>query len=165
MRMQPDSDGRYPMDIREYSALCMFVGTVHALEAHREELKDRLKLIPGGWRDMQLITTLADKLFKNVLGTVPVKKLKTMQRELPHMICETKINPALKNQHLDDVIIGLDALKKIVDRAMSIDCWACDKNKCDGRKCDLFKDVDACFPFELVGENDNKCPLAGRLSL
>lgn len=165
MRYNPDEDGRYPMDINEYNALLMMVGTVHTFASHKDELKDRLGLIPGGWRDMQLLAKVSSSLFEKILRTIPTKKLAVMHKELPHMVCETKLNPVAKSMHQDDVVIGFDALKRVVDRAIQMDCLFCEKSKCEGKKCQLYRDIDACFPFELSKPEEKLCPMAGRTEI
>ena len=50
MHQRPDEDGRYPLSMKEYTALRTLFGAVNALDS--DTLKERCKLFPGGWRDL-----------------------------------------------------------------------------------------------------------------
>lgn len=164
MKYVQDEDGRYPLSSDEYTAICMIIGAVHTLESNKEKLHDRLKLIKNGWRDISLLDSLCERLFNGILATVPKKKLIMLQKELRHMVCETHLNPAVRNELTGEALISNSALRKILNRAICMDCTFCEKSKHEARKCDLYRDISDCYPFEISNrqtEGDNKCPMAG----
>jgi len=165
MRTKADADGRYPLSSREYVALCCLMGTLHALTQNKEELKDRLHLFNGGWRDIQLAASALDRTFNRLLETIPLKKLLSIRREMRYMVCETKLNPAAKNPAGDEIFITNDVLRGLVNRAIAMDCTFCEKSASECRRCELFKDVEACYPYELTKPGSALCPLAGATKL
>lgn len=165
MRYAADADGRYPLSNPEYIALCCLMGAVNMLKKNKETLEDRLRLVKGGWRDIQLVTSVCDKLFEKILDTVPIKKLLSIQREMRYMVCETKLGSASRPQDEDDIFITNTALKKMVNRAICMDCTFCEKTKQECKKCELYRDISACYPFELGKPETETCPLAGATEL
>jgi len=158
MRYQPDADGRYPLSMQEYTALRTLFGAVNALDS--DTLKDRCKLFPGGWRDLRCAYTLCKKVMENLLFTVPAKKLVSMRRELTHTICEVKIKPPTSSTE-DTVMVSRRALIDLINRAIYMDCMFCEKNAKECKRCQLYKDMNACFPYELLDPQDTLCPFAG----
>ena len=163
MYRKPDADGRYPLSMQEYEALRTIFGCVNALDDDNERLKARCQLIKGGWRDMRLLATTARRLMENLLCTVPAKKLLSIRRELQHTICEIKVKPVAMNS--DSIVyVSQDALLRVCNRAMQENCYLCDKSHREARQhCDLYKDVQACFPYDF--EQSVDCPFSGMKGL
>lgn len=162
MRYQPDTDGRYPLSIREYTALRTLFGAVNALDS--ETLKERCKLFSGGWRDLRCAYSLCKKVMENLLCTIPTQKLLSMRRELTHTICEVKIKPPTSSVE-DTVMVSRRALIDLINRAIYMDCMLCEKTAKECKRCQLYKDINACFPYELLDPQDELCPFAGVFKL
>lgn len=165
MMRKPDEQGRYPLSTDEYQALRTLFGCVNALDDDHKTLKARCELIQGGWRDMRLLTSLSKKLMENLLTTVPSKKLLQISRELHRTICEVKIKPPIGMKSSDScVYVNEDALLRIISRAMSMNCYLCDKTQKDAKRtCSLYKDIQSLFPYEF--DDFDECPLAGASEL
>ena len=165
MRHEPDEDGRYPLSTREYDALRTVFGAVNALDI--DTLKDRCGLIKNGWRDIRLAHSLLKRVMQELLCTVPAKKLMTIRTELKHTVCELKVKPPSSMSLGGSVYVDHQALVKLAERAISMDCLFCDKDAKQGKRCPLYKALNACFPYELCEPTDEKCPFAGvsRLTL
>ena len=158
MHQRPDEDGRYPLSMKEYTALRTLFGAVNALDS--DTLKERCKLFPGGWRDLRCAYTLCQRLMEKLLCTIPAKKLLSMRRELTHTICEVKIRP-LSSSESDSVMLDRKALIDLINRAIYMDCMLCQKTVKECKHCPLFKTIDACFPYDLIDPKDELCPFAG----
>lgn len=154
-----DTDGRYPLSTREYTALRLLFAAVHAFSD--TELKERCGLIPGAWRDMRCVHTLSDKLLTNLLDTIPAKKLLALKRELQNTYCEIKIKGASNTTENDCVYVSHQAIVRLIDRAMQMECIFCEKTCAECKKCALFQDIAACFPYEITDSSDSLCPFAG----
>ena len=70
----PDSEGKYPMTGKEYTALLRIFATETALVETEPVLRDRLRTIPNGWRDFKMIIRRLGDLSSDILDTVPLKK-------------------------------------------------------------------------------------------
>ena len=159
MLRDPDEHGRYPLSMREYEALRMMFAAVTALDC--EPLHDRCDLFPGLWETVQ---KAKDDMFgatEQLLTTVPAKKLVAMRHELKYTVCKIDIRPPSKDAGRDYLYIPRKAFIELLQRAIQLDCMVCDKSLKECKKCKLYKDIDACFPYLLDEPTDTKCPFAG----
>lgn len=165
MRHEPDEDGRYPLSTKEYEALRTVFGVVNALDS--DTLKERCALIKNGWRDIRLAHTLLRRVMEELLCTIPAKKLMAIHTELKHTVCELKVKPPSGIGRGGCVYVDHKAFITICERAISMDCLFCEKDAKAGKRCPLYKALNACFPYELCEPEDTRCPFAGvsRLTL
>lgn len=154
-------NGRYQLSSREYAALRTVFGAVNAYSTCGGELKNRASLFSGGWRDMRMLEERSKTLLEKLMKTIPQNQLYTLSRELRQTICEVKVKPVSMPKDSGLILVSQDALLRLVDRAVQMDCMFCEKNCKEGRKCQLYQDVQACFPYEFSPSKDDKCPLAG----
>lgn len=156
---QPDADGKYPLTMREYDALRTVFGALNALDS--DTLKERLKTTKYGWRDIRLCLAVMRKVLDKLLLTIPPLKLLTLQEELKHTYCEVRIRGGGTPSHPDCVYVSQKAIVAMIDRAIQLECLLCDKSVKDGKRCPLYKNIQALFPYELDEPTDTKCPFAG----
>ena len=155
---KPDENGKYPLSMREYGALLTLFGMSVLLDDNK--LKDRLMTIPNGWEDMRealrLITLLKDEL----INTIPEKKVRAIQTELKHAVCELKINPP-STYSTGCVYAKQESIIHLADRAIAMDCVFCEKSAKECKSCQLYKDITDCFPYEMTKPGAESCPFAG----
>ena len=162
---QPDSAGRHPLSTREYTAIRTLFGCVNAFAESAKELKRRSGEIENGYRDLRLLEALSDKLLTKFLETVPNKQLMAISKELRHTICEVKIRPVARSAHEDVAFVPQAALIRLVNRAVDLNCEFCSKCGQEARRCPLYRDVQACFPYEFDRNIKDECPLSGTAGL
>lgn len=155
----PDEDGKYPLTMREYDALRTVFGALNALDS--ETLKERLQTTNGGWRDMRLALSMMRKVLDNLLSTIPARNLLTLKDELNHTYCEVRIRGAGTLAHPDCVYLSQKAVVSLIDRAIQLECMLCEKSAKEGKRCPLYKNIQALFPYELDEPTDTQCPFAG----
>ena len=105
----------------------------------QQEMPERLRSIPNGWRDIRMVETVLDKLVGNLLDTIPVEKLQTL-----HMLMkDTQVHITYTRQigkgkdHVSGILTrDLDMLMAAAQDGV---CNLCDGN-CD--RCDLGKVFD-----------------------
>lgn len=165
MSRRPDEDGRYALSMQEYKALRTIFGCVNALDDDHEILKARCKLIKGGWRDLRMLTAVSKRLMEKLLCTIPGKKLLVIKRELQNTICEVKLRPVATGSQRDGMVyVSEDAMLRVCNRAMQDYCYLCDKTHKEARRsCQLYRDIQACFPYDFDDSLD--CPFAGMCGL
>ena len=153
---------RIPLTNREYYALREVFGIVNAFDKCSRDLKNRCQQIPGGWRDLRLICTKAEKLMGDLLHTVPYEKLRTMKAELGQITCEVKCvkdyTGRLKNEGFS--YVPDEALSRVVARLIGYECLICEKSAKQGKRCPIFKDISDLYPWPMPPRGD-RCPLAG----
>lgn len=160
-----DADGRFHLSEREYYATRQLFGAVSAFNNCAGELERRVREIPGGWRDLRLITVLSEKLLIGILRTVPLKKLAAVRRELENteMIVQVKRTAV---QHSEDEIGGYTyvpqrALERITQRVVDYECFCCDKHGADAKHCPLRRDIESTYMFEYPCQAKKECPFQG----
>ena len=82
MNNKPDNNGRYSLSGREYYALRELFAAVDGFNRNACELEKRVRTIPNGYRDLRMLQSVSAKLMRDILETVPVKKLAQIRREL-----------------------------------------------------------------------------------
>ena len=162
--LTPDEDGRYPLNAREYEALRQLFAFDNALD-RMEALHDRLKLIKTGNRDIAMMGKVNHKLLEELLRTIPTKKLKAMRDEMKRSIVELRLKGSVTVTADDLLVAPVDAVVKIMDRAIQMDCTFCAKSAIEGRKCDLYRALMECLPYEMAKRADGACPLSGSACL
>lgn len=159
MLRNPDEHGRYPLSMREYETIRMMFAAVSALDC--DPIHERSDLIPGLW---DKIKTLRDEMMQateELLKTVPAKKLMAMQHELHYTVCKIETKPPSKEAGRDYIYVPRKAYVELLQRAIQLDCVICDKSIQDCKKCKLYRNIDACFPYLLEEPTDKLCPFAG----
>ena len=82
---------RIPLSNREYHALRGVFGMVNNFSVLAPAIEKRCKSTGDGWRMLRQIQGLSEKLMAKLLLTVPVNKLKLMQKDLQYTVCEIKL--------------------------------------------------------------------------
>ena len=140
--MIPDNE-RPPLSYREYSALRQLFGMVVGWDEKGSELRQRLKLVPHGWRDARMLAAVSSRLLDGLLGTIPVKKLVMIRKELDNTWCEVTVRnsiaPVKKEMF---TYVEQETLERVTDRAMELECMFCEKRGKDARKCQLRQDIE-----------------------
>lgn len=155
---------RVPLSNREYHALRGVFGMVNNFNVLAPAIEARCKSTGDGWRILRQIQGLSEKLMAKLLLTVPVNKLKLMQKDLQYTVCEIKLKyDVVKREETEYVCVPAAELDRIVSRLMNYECLICDHSAKDAKKCKLYMDITATYPWEFESI-DGKCPLAGFLN-
>ena len=159
MMKQPDEHGRYPLSSKEYESLRTLFGAINAL--NMTGLQDRLELVEFAHEDLSVAKRLMQGVSAGLLGTVPLNKLLIIQKELRDTVCELRIRPIAQDKKTGCVYVDQSAIARLADRAIQMDCVMCEKTAKEAKKCQLFRDLNACFPYDLDKPDDVLCPFAG----
>lgn len=152
--MIPDNK-RPPLSYREYRALRQLFGIVEMWNKQGSELKKRLNLIPGGWRDARLLMAVSERLLRKVLETIPTKKLAMIQKELNSTTCEIVVkNTILPDKKEAFTYVEEETLERVTDLAMQFDCLFCEKRGRDARSCQLRKDIERLYMWDFPKVKD-----------
>lgn len=154
---------RWHMSYQEYLAyqeLCALVGTIGNLS---KRLEKRLRAVPGGWRDARMLDAVSASLVARLCDTIPAEKLLAIRREIKHTQVYIRTRPDYGAKSKDDVTyVNEEALDRLVQRVMEMECHLCMKNRAEAKRCPIRKDIEAVYHFGLeVGKKDEGCPLAG----
>ncbi len=157
MWKQPDESGRYPMSNPEYQALRALFGAKNALEQTSKNIEQRMRLIPGGWRNFRMLVAVLDRLLAGVLRTIPQKKLLAIRAELSRTICEVHVQGVVQRKD-DDLltVVPQGALERVLDEALRFRCFGCER--CDYRHCEFYRAIDALYHYDFP--KTKTCPFA-----
>jgi len=166
-RIEKDAEGRFHFSEREYYATRELFGIVSTFNKCAGQLEKRVREIPGGWRDLKLIMALSEKLMRNILSTVPKKKLAVIKRELDstEVIVNVKntIAPPAEGDTDGYTYVSSRALERITQRCVAFECFACSKKGAEVRKCQLRKDIEDTYMYDYPKVGKNECPFMGQL--
>ena len=96
-----ESEQKYPLSYREYTALRQLFGIAHIWNDKGHELEKRLKKIPNGWRDAKMIMATSEKLLIKVLETIPPEKIHQIKLELQNTWLEVVVRNCIGNTPKD----------------------------------------------------------------
>lgn len=154
-----DEYERVKMSGREYYALRALIGVVSTFSAYDADIEKRVRMIPNGWRDLKLIEAKADKLFAEIMKTVPLQKIQQMKKELNNVRVEVNVIPDYTGRKKDCfTYVPQDALEWLEEQVISMECAFCEKTCEQSKKCPIRKNIEALYHYdfpEKVG-----CPLA-----
>ena len=109
-----------------------------------EQMENRFRAIPGGWRDLRLIRTLLDKL-----TTLQVETLVSLRRMLPRMKFRVVGGTEATRVQEDEVILAMRDMDMLVHFAHEGNCKLCLNPDC--RACPLGKTLDSVLTFDRDG--------------
>ena len=137
----PSPAGDLPIieaNAREVHAIEFLAGLDCQLIHDQEVLKNRLSVIPNGWRNFRLAVTTTEKLLDSIYATLPTKTLLHMQR-----LCkcgEVIIRPKPMIKMPDDVqIVAKEDLITLLNTTIGSECALCVKDATEQKKCKLRK--------------------------
>ena len=159
MKREPDQDGRYPLSMREYETIRMIFAAVTALNC--EPVRERCEQLPGTYETLMESRDALYGALSKILSTVPVKKLVAMKHELEYTACKVELKPPSRDAGKDYIYIPRRQYIALLQRAIQMDCMVCEKTVKECRRCDLYRDIDACFPYLLEEPDDQYCPFHG----
>lgn len=163
VKVKPDKDGRWPLSWWEYYALRELFAAVDGFGRTAKDLEKRARSIPGGCRDLRMLRAVSAKLMRNILETVPVRKLEQIRMELEHseMILRVRpVNPQKEEYDDNLTYVPQQALERICRKAIELECFCCEKKGKEAKKCQLRNDIQETYMFEYP-DGGKECPFSG----
>lgn len=161
-----ESEQKYPLSYREYTALRQLFGIAHIWNDKGHELEKRLKKIPNGWRDAKMLMATSEKLLIKVLETIPPEKIHQIKLELQNTWLEVVVRNCIGNTPKGQAYTYVDTatLERITDKAMELSCVFCEKKGKEARDCPLRKDIERTYhwDFPQIGK-DGECHFVDRI--
>lgn len=157
---RPDAEGKYPLSGNEYYAVREIFAVISAFESSMGYLRDRAKLTPGTWRDMNLVLKLSQKIIDVLLRSIPTKKLVQIKSD----ISRTVVSVEVRQPHAtgapkdpDFVCIPAPTLDYLIGIVMDIECFACERRGREIKKCPIRPAIEDTFPFEIPEPENDGC--------
>ena len=126
-----DVSGKEMRAIELLTALHMY------LEAYEPNMKDRLRSIPGGYRDWRLVMAKAYKLCDRIYDTMPHDKQLKLLNSVKNS--ELVVRPLAATRPHDSIIADSGAVRTLIYAITDHLCSMCVKEGADVRKCELRK--------------------------
>ena len=143
----PDPVELQPLKGKEMKCVEYLVGMESRIVESGDALRERLKLVPNGWRDYRLIFTTLDRLLRNLYNTIPDKGLQYINKIIKHGEILIRFSPVARTPEW--LLIKDDDLAVIVNLAMSAECAICLKQGREAKKCKLRRALeDICPPHD-----------------
>lgn len=137
---------------KELHAIEYIAGLDANLVLAQDVLKERLKMLPNGWRDFRLALKTTERVLDGIYATVPEKTCRHMVR-----LCqcgEVVIRPKRFTKCPDDVQIVMDDdLRLLINMAIRNECAMCVLDAQGQKKCKLRKTLERVAPTAKVHGN------------
>lgn len=141
-----------PANAREIHIIEFLAGLDAQLMQGQEILRDRLALVPDGWRKFRLAVTTTEKVLDGIYETLPMKTLKHMDRLCQCGQVIVRPRPLVKMP--DDVqIVPADDLRLIINMIVAQECAMCLKSPPEQKGCKLRKALEIIAPTAEVYRN------------
>ena len=154
---------RTPLTSREYYAIREMFGIVSTFEKTMGYLEKRAKKLPGAWRDMNMISAKGQRLIAALLSTVPADKIKLIEKELHNTVVNVDVvRRGLPEPKIDEfTYVPQKALETLIDGIVQEQCFLCEKDKRQSKKCPWRKAIEATYPWELPEQYKEHCRFSG----
>ena len=137
---------------REIHNIEFLAGLDAQLIQGQEILRDRLALVPNGWRNFRLAVTTTEKVLDGIYETLPMRTLRHMDR-----LCkcgEVVIRPKPMIKLPDDAQIVLsEDLRMLINMVVAAECAVCLKSPPEQKGCKLRKALQNIAPTAEVYHN------------
>lgn len=169
--IQSDEKGCYKLSGKEYMELLHLFAASSTLKYNEPHLKERLQLIPNGWRDYRMLCVRIDKLLEKILKTVPTKKLYAIRKDLRSVKMRVVMSDEASTTVRDGsgvVSVNEDALISMLNLIVQMECMFCDKKGSKAKNCPYLKMIEDVIPYDHdpgLDPEDGSCQLAGRTSV
>ena len=133
--------------MRFYELFAVLTALTNA--ANDAQFVRRVRSVHGGWRDLRLIQTTAERLIDGLLKTLPVEKLTGFQRVLHRMKFQVMLGPLAEKPRDDGKeVITSEELDALIRAAWGYRCRLCGESCA---RCELGKALDALLPWDRDG--------------
>lgn len=127
---------RAEMDSFNYLSACL----TDMLEAQKT-LEKRARMVPGGWRNLRMMTAVLENFLTDMLGTFEADKLRQIQRTSKSVRHKLVFSKAVIDEG-EQFLIAMDDLGYLVSAAVSGQCKICMGSPAECRQCQLGKVLD-----------------------
>ncbi|MBO4794309.1 MAG: hypothetical protein J5556_07080 [Deltaproteobacteria bacterium] len=148
----------------ELQAFLLLAGFSDALIRGEPLLEERLRLIPGGWRDFRLMRAKGEPLVRALHQTFPKNKRDAVFAEWKRLEVSVDPKPPLglpQREKEAHVVVPLDALEELVDVVTDWECTTCMLDGKQQKACKLRKRLESLYLYDLP-EPGGLCPFALR---
>lgn len=133
-----------PLKGKELKCVEYLVGMESRIVESGDALRERLRMVPNGWRDYRLIFSTLDRLLLKLYDTIPQKGRLYLQKLSKHGEILIRFSPAARSQEW--LLIRDDDLAVIANLAMASECAICLKQGREAKKCELRKALENIAP-------------------
>lgn len=126
---------RKPMNGREMRVIEYLAAMDSKIIESGDTMRDRLRDIPNGWRQWRLMASTLSGLLVQLYGSMTVKNLRHMQNICNHG--EVLIRMAPVSRVPENVLVGEDDLRTLINAVMSSECAICLKEGKEIDRCPL----------------------------
>lgn len=131
----------------EMDGLFALFATLQEIEGVKSDMRERLKAVPNGYRDIRLVEATLTRLLQDLVTTIPLEKLKSIKRMLPHMRYKVYFYGSVSQMQDNATAIDSKDLATLCRIAHEWNCILCD-NDCDHCKIGLAKIFDSVLKVD-----------------
>lgn len=162
--MNLDEDGKLPLSNKEYMSLQMVIASMDSLDQETPRLERRAKLAGGStWRDLRMLTAVAAKVFRSLMGTIPLRKLRLVQEEIRRTEIIVNVRPPHglpQAKGVQYTAVPVESLEWMIDRVLKWECFACQREGKEQKSCPFRQRLETMYTFDLPDLRQGECPFA-----
>lgn len=141
---EPQWPNQWPMNNGERKAMEYILVCTMMMNQNEEAIKERLKTLPGAWRDYRLMQSLGRKLYRSLSRTLTDLQFQQFSLLEKHGECKVSMHNFSRNEEFRLVHIG--CFDTVVSGAIAGICELCIKDEKEIRKCKLKKALEMALP-------------------
>ena len=109
-----------------------------------DALRDRLKLVPHGWRQYRLLASTLDRLLRDLYPTIPLKGQLYLEKSMKHGEVLIRFVPTYRPPEWK--MVKDEDLATLINLAMTAECAICLKSGREIKKCELRRALEDIAP-------------------
>lgn len=138
----------------DFDRILAFHAGLAAVDETVKFMERRVRLIPGGWRDLRLAQSKLEKLSGQILATIPPEKRRNLTKMAKRSRFHIVLGPqATQTAKADTALLGFDDLDVLVlaarDKCKMCTDWS--RGKCG--RCELGKTLDRVLRYDRNGRD------------
>lgn len=138
----------------EMDTLFALFAALQELDAAKSDMRQRLKAIPNGNRDIRLVEVTLTRLLTNLIATVPAEKLQSIRRMLPNMKYKVYFYGSVSQMQDNATAVDANDLNLLCHRVHDYYCYLCDDD-CNHCKYGIAKAFDHVLKIDRDGSWSN----------
>ena len=140
---------------QEMNACKLMTSLVSVVAYAKDDLRERLELVPDGQHRMETALTVIDNLLRDLCGTINIRQAKQLLNAAKEL--EVRLVPRMSPDHTT-IQLNKDEYQELIDCARE-KCKFCTLDGEECRKCRLYQMLLDKVPLDHYGD-DITCPYA-----
>lgn len=139
---------------KEIHGIQLILGLASQIQEYEKHLEERLRSVPGLWRQYRAGASMVNKAVSGVYKTLPANTIRNMNMLLEHGEVVVRFTPATRNEELQ--LVRKEPLQMLINKVVAQECAMCLLDARGQKRCKLRRALmDIAVPRVI---SERRCP-------